>query len=89
MTDRPSLHMTKQQTAEWLGYGDDVAAMDLVHDSYHRQLCKWLGVPSLSMKDAAGEPLTDAERALACIEEDAALAVQRLARHHHNHGEAN
>ena len=85
MTDRPAIHMTKQQTAEWLGYGDDVGAMDLVHDLYHRGLCGWLGVPSVSMKDAAGQSLSDAERALASLEEDAVLHVQRLVQHWHNY----
>lgn len=79
---RPAIHMTKEQTARWLGYGSDIAALDRDHDPLHRRLCSWLGIPSYSMKDAAGEPLTADERRLAEVEEDAVLCVQRLVQHH-------
>lgn len=80
-TNRPALHMSKEQTAAWLGYGDDVAAMDASHDKLHASLCAWIGRPSLSLRDAQGVPLSDAERTLAAIEEDAVLHVQRFLRH--------
>lgn len=69
------------RTARRLGYGDDVAAMNADHDPLHRALCAWLGVDSLSLRGAAGEPLTAAEHAQANLEEDAVLAVQRFMRH--------
>ena len=67
-------------TAQRLGYGDDVEAMNRDHDPLHRALCAWLGVPSLAMRMAAGLDLTEAEAALAALEEDAVLAVQRFKR---------
>lgn len=73
---------TKAETARWMGYGDNVAAMDMEHDSLHGALCHFLGVASYALKDARGENMTDRERELASYEEDAVLAVQRLRQMH-------
>jgi hypothetical protein len=72
----------KATTARRLGYGGDIAGMDRDHDPLHRALCAWLGVPSHSLRVAAGEQLTPEEQQLAWIEEGAVLEVQRLMRHH-------
>lgn len=74
--------MTKLETARELGYGEDIAAMDLEHDPLHGALCHFLGVPSYSLKDARGEPMTDWQKALAGIEEQAVLACQKLRQMH-------
>lgn len=82
--------MDKAQTATWMGYPaglTGIAQMDALHDRLHVRLCEWLGLPSLSMKDAAGEPLTRDERTLAEIEEDAVMNLQRFIQHARNMGE--
>lgn len=73
-----SLCAHKREVADWMGYGS-VEAMDRDHDATHASLCRWLGIPSYALKQARGEPLNPVEQRLADIEEDAALAVQRLA----------
>jgi hypothetical protein len=72
----------KATTARRLGYGDDIAAMDRDHDPLHRAVCAWLGVPSHSLRVAAGEQLTPEEQRLAWIEESAVLELQCLMRNH-------
>lgn len=64
------------ETAAWMGYAtaDD---MNADHDALHAAMCKWLGVPSHSLLQAAGEP-HDAH--LAWIEENAVLHLQRFMR---------
>ena len=62
----------QRKTARDLGYGEDVAAMNFVHDDLHRSLCRWLGVESRSLRGEYSE--------LAGIEEDAVLAVQKFMR---------
>lgn len=69
---------SKEATARWMGY-PDAAAMDLEHDSLHLALCRWLGVESHSMRNAAGEPH---DAMLAALEEDCVLHLQRLIAHH-------
>lgn len=71
----------KATTAQWMGYGDDIAGMDREHDFWHRSLAKWLGLPSYSMRVAAGEDLSHGERVLAGLEEDAVLMLQRYVQH--------
>lgn len=73
--------MTKEETARWMGYGSDVAAMDRVHDRLHEGLCLWLGLPSYSMQLANGASLDHERHTLANLEEEAVMAVQRWARH--------
>jgi hypothetical protein len=63
--------------AEWAGYS--VARLNEDHDKLHAALCKWLGIASHAMLDAAGLP-HDAR--LAEVEEVAVLSVQRLIAHH-------
>lgn len=72
---------TKATTAEWMGYGDDIAALDAHHDPLHVEMAAWLGLPSLSLKEASGEALSGPERVLAGLEEDAVLMVQRYVQH--------
>lgn len=65
--------------AKRLGYGDDVAAMTRHHDPLHSRLCDWIGLPaSYSLTAAAGMPLTDRERTIAEMEEEAVMALQRF-----------
>lgn len=73
-------HHDEQQaaTARWMGY-PDATAMNAHHDPLHDALCRWLGVPSHSLRCADGEPH---DGALAAIEEDAVLYLQRLIAHH-------
>jgi hypothetical protein len=54
-----------------------VAHMNALHDNLHYAMGKWLGVNSYSMRVAEGEVLTPPDHALACVEEDAVLAVQK------------
>lgn len=70
----------QRETAALLGYGDDVDAMNADHDPLHRALCRWLGVTSHAMRDAAGEQMTPEEHTLAALEEDAVLKVQKFMR---------
>jgi len=74
--------MSKLDTARDLGYGEDVATMDLEHDALHGALCHFLAVPSYSLKDARGETMTDWQKALADLEEVAVLACQKLRQMH-------
>jgi hypothetical protein len=74
----------QQETARRLGYGEDVAAMNLHHDPLHGALCHFLGVPSYALKQARGEPLSEREQALADMEEEAVMASQRLRQMHRN-----
>lgn len=62
--------------AERLGYGSDVAALTRDHDLTHARLCAAFGLPSHSLRLAAG---LDHDPALALLEEDAACTVQRWA----------
>lgn len=71
--------MTPEQCAEWLGC--DVSTMQGEHDPLHRDLCRWLGVPSLSLQVGAGRKLDAGDQLLAELEEHAVLAVQRFQAH--------
>ena len=70
-----SLEDEQQQMAEWLGCS--VEQMNARHDKLHCWLAEWAGQPSYSMMVADGKALTDEQRHLAAVEEDAVLAVQR------------
>ena len=72
-----SLASHKQECAEWMGYAT-VAEMDRDHDRTHAALCEWLGVESLSLKEASGRYLEPWERRLAGIEEDLVMRLQRF-----------
>jgi hypothetical protein len=76
MTPLPD-NADKATTAEWMGYGEDIAEMDRCHDWWHQALAKWLGLPSHSMRVAAGEDLSHDQRVLAGNEEDAILNLQK------------
>lgn len=80
MTPLPD-NADKATTAQWMGYGQDIAEMDRCHDWWHKALAKWLGLPSFSMRVAAGEDLSHDERVLAGLEEDAVLMLQRYVQH--------
>lgn len=67
-------------TARWMGY-PDADAMNAAHDPLHRSLCRWLGVTSHAMREAAGESLTREEQTLANMEEDAVMHLQRFIVH--------
>lgn len=67
---------SKQALADSMKY-PSVEAMDADHDRVHRQLADALGLPSHSLRAAAGEQLTKAEHDLAACEEAAVLHVQR------------
>lgn len=69
----------QREVARRLGYEEDVLAMVLDHDPLHVYLSGWLGFTSYSMRLKAGE-LSSEETFLAEAEEEAVLAVQRLAR---------
>lgn len=69
-------------TARALGYDGDVSAMNMEHDPLHGALTHFLGVPSYSLAVARGEALTDRQRALAEIEEEAVMACQKLRQMH-------
>lgn len=69
------------QMALWAGYGEDVAALNADHDRLHAALCRWLGIDSQSLREAAGEALGPTERLWAALEEDAVLHTQRWLRH--------
>lgn len=72
-------HMTKEETAEWMGY-ETTEAMDAVHDKLHQFLCEIFGVPSYSLMEAEGIELEDDVKPLAWAEENAVLHVQRWLR---------
>lgn len=67
------------EMAEWTGC--TVEELNASHDPLHRAVARLSGYPSHAMRQAAGEPLTDAEQALADIEEDAVLALGRYLWH--------
>lgn len=74
----PERNAEQAETANRLGYGDDVDAMTRDHDPLHSLLANWLGLDSsYSLRHAAGS-LADDEMHLAALEEDAVLAIQRL-----------
>ncbi len=67
-------------TAARLGYGTDTAAMNADHEITHALLAAWLGLDeSPVMRAVADDAWQDGPAALG-LEEDAVLAVQRLAR---------
>ena len=72
-------HMTKEETAEWMGY-ETTEAMDAVHDKLHEFLCQMFGVHSYSLMEAEGIELSDEDKPLAWAEENAVLHVQRWLR---------
>lgn len=74
--DGQSFEDHQADMAEWLG--TDVATMNRDHDRLHASLCHWLGIPSHSLRHAAGEKLTNPEYGLAMLEEQAVLHTQRL-----------
>lgn len=68
----------QRETAQRLGYGDDVAALTRDHDPLHAWLCAALGLStSYALSQAAGLP---ADPVLAGLEEKAVLAVQAFMR---------
>ena len=73
--------MTQSETAKWMGYGDDIDAMNAVHDPLHEAVTKWLNVPSYALANARGETLTPEQMQLAYYEEDAILHLQRFMQH--------
>jgi hypothetical protein len=68
------------ETAEQLGYGDNVRAMNMEHDPLHGALCHFLGVTSFALADARGEVLSHQQRELAAAEEAAVLGLSSLPR---------
>jgi hypothetical protein len=66
------------EMARWLGH-ESVDAMNAAHDPLHHALCAWLGIESQSLRQSAGEELTNEELTQAAIEENAVLWVQKLA----------
>lgn len=73
----PQRNDDQAATAAELGYGTDVEGMVEDHDPLHALLCDWLGIgESFALRIAAGELPED--HALAYLEEDAVLAVQRF-----------
>lgn len=59
-----------------LGYGYDVALMTREHDPLHSLLADWIGYgESRSLRVAAG---LDPDNAIAVLEEEVVLAIQRL-----------
>jgi len=63
--------------ARWIGVAS-AADMNATHDNLHRSLCRWLGVESHSMRCAEGLPH---DAALAALEEQAVLYLQKFAPH--------
>lgn len=66
---------SKADTAGWIGCS--IEQMDAEHDPLHRALCAWAGVPSHSMRVAAGDSLNPSDKHIADLEENAVLNVQR------------
>lgn len=64
------------EVAAWLG--TDIATMNRNHDPLHLALCAWLGIESQAMRHGLGQHLGPQEHALAALEEEAVLHVQRL-----------
>lgn len=75
------LPAVQRHTAKYLGYGDDVSAMNAEHDPLHRWLCAELGTYSRSLAQAAGAVQTGTDQFIAGLEEEAVLAIQRFMRH--------
>lgn len=71
--------MTKEETAEWMGY-DTVEAMDRDHDNLHKKLAEVFDVISYSMVEASGAKLFTEHEPLAWAEENAVLHTQRWLR---------
>jgi hypothetical protein len=63
--------------ARWMGY-DTAAELNREHDPLHADLCAWLGIESRALRHAAGESLSREDQALAGMEEDAVLYLQRF-----------
>jgi hypothetical protein len=77
---RPHATDAYRATAARLGYGPDTLAMCRDHDPLHARLCDWLGLlDSFALRDAAGL-LDPKEQALALLEEEAVLALQKFIR---------
>lgn len=65
------------EVAQWVGCSvDDLNAH---HDALHGALCRWLGVPSHSLACARSDTH---DAALAALEEEAVMHVQRFMAHH-------
>ncbi|GAA4015378.1 hypothetical protein GCM10022280_12640 [Sphingomonas swuensis] len=62
--------------AEWLGC-ETVEEMNNAHDGLHAELAQWMGATSFSLLMAQGVALTPERQALAALEEEAVLFVQR------------
>lgn len=73
--DGQSFDDHQTEVAAWLGCS--VENMNKEHDALHQELCGAFGVVSQALRDADGEALTDAERRIAGLEEQAVLYVQR------------
>lgn len=71
-----SLDQHQAEMARWMGVS--VETMNRVHDPRHHALCAMLGLPSQSMRQAAGEDMTAKDYHLASLEEQAVLNVQRF-----------
>lgn len=74
------------EMAEWLGC-PTVDEMNATHDHLHADLCQWLGATSFSLLTAQGVELTPERQALASLEEEAVLHVQRWMQGLKNAGE--
>lgn len=67
-------------TARWMGY-PDADAMSRDHDALHLALSRFLGIRSQALRQARGESLSREEQAIANLEEDAVMHVQRWMQH--------
>lgn len=67
------------EMAAWMGC--TVSEMNKAHDGVHWAVERLSGYTSHAMRQAVGTPLTPDEQALADIEEDACLALQRYLHH--------
>ena len=65
----------QREIAAWLGCS--VERMNAEHDALHARLARWTGLPSRSLRIAAGGTLPPKEAEVAALEEDAVLYVQR------------
>jgi hypothetical protein len=65
----------QEAMAKWMGCS--VETMNMDHDKLHQMLADLLRLPSLSLIIAKGKRLSQEETALACLEEDAVLHLQR------------
>jgi hypothetical protein len=67
-----------RETAQRLGYGDDVLQLARDHDPLHAVLADWLNLPdSPALRVAAG---LDGPSALAGADEDVVMTLQRFCR---------